>query len=155
LTFPSRCPRRAGQERRLRVAERNERAALVDSQAPLAAQNTFRVATPIEMKDAKPRFMALLLKGLVLAEIGNSRPERIDGQHLVANLLAKRVDDIGGPELALLLGVIKRAGEDLEELDPSPKRRLPQVFDGDVLDLHIDVRLAWVEQEGIDDLFLL
>jgi hypothetical protein len=61
------------------VADRNERADLVDSETPLAAQNAFRVAMPIEIYDTKPRFMALLLKGLVLAEIGNSQPERIDG----------------------------------------------------------------------------
>ena len=55
---------------------------------------------------------------LIFAEISDGQPERVDGQHLVANLLAKHVDDIGGPQLALQLCVVERA-EDLVKLDSS------------------------------------
>ncbi len=98
--------------------------------------------------------MALLSERLVLAEIGDGQAQRIDRQHLVADLVAEGVDDIGSPELAFLFRVVERAGENLVELDPSLERRLPQVLDSDGLDLDIDIGLAGVEQEGLDYFFL-
>jgi hypothetical protein len=61
---------------------------------------------------------------LVLAEIGDGQPQRIDWQHLVADLVTEGVDGIGCPELAFLFRVVERAGEDLVELNPSLERRL-------------------------------
>jgi hypothetical protein len=85
---------------------------------------------------------------LVFTEIGNGQAQWIEGQHLVADLVAERVDDISSPKLPLLLGVVERAGEDLVELDPSLERRLSQVLDGDGLDLDVDIGLAGVEQDS-------
>jgi hypothetical protein len=52
-----------------------------------------------QLTNGTKAYMSWLLvsEGLILAKIGDGEPERIDGQHLVAYLVAKDVDNVGCP----------------------------------------------------------
>ena len=92
--FPSWWPRRDGKEWSARVPELSSSLASADKSG---THPSGKEGHKLTHGTRTYKSWRLLAEGLILAEVGNSEPERIDGQHLVAHLVAEDVDNVGRP----------------------------------------------------------
>src|SRR5512143_2782600 len=98
-------------------------------QASSNAKITASIKTVVASK-ALAIMDSLLPERLVVAEVGDGQPQRVDGDERVGDLVPEDEDDVCGERFPAPFAVIIERVVDLVEVDGGLVRGLPEVLEG-------------------------